>query len=136
MMGLLFMNMMNVAKERGVTLRCVVPTYAASMAYHIFGACDERYALPKSQLLWHQMTASGKMNADQADYIAREMRRQERRLDRALIFAMKCNPRWYVYHRNNETMWSAEDLHDALPKFFQIVDDVQGLPEGVNLYSF
>lgn len=51
--GGLFVNVMEGLRGKGVTLRCYVPTVAASMAFQLLLHCDERYSLENSVFLWH-----------------------------------------------------------------------------------
>lgn len=51
--GTIFISAMTMAKARGVKVKCVVPVYAASMAFSIMLNCSENYVLAGTQLLFH-----------------------------------------------------------------------------------
>jgi ATP-dependent protease ClpP protease subunit len=48
-----FRDAMEIAQNRGVKLRCLVPNLAASAAFTILVKCDEKFALPHAKLLFH-----------------------------------------------------------------------------------
>jgi ATP-dependent protease ClpP protease subunit len=128
-LGYLIINSMNVAKERGVTFKCYVPQMAASMAYQVFANCNERYALPGAYLLWHAVRLSAQItltpNLTKQIYI--ELRMIERRMTAELLSAMNVDKKFFYYHYNVETLWTASQLLEHDPKFLNIVTDASGL---------
>jgi len=62
--GLWIIDTMKDLQSRGITIRCFVKRYAASMAFQIYLHCNERYALEGSILLWHRV------RSHMQDYIA------------------------------------------------------------------
>lgn len=52
--GFQFISIMKEVKSRGIRIDCVVPSLAASMAFHFLMHCDTRSVLAESGLLWHR----------------------------------------------------------------------------------
>lgn len=110
--GLQTISAMEVAKERGVTIRCFVPHLAASMAFQIFMHCDERYALEQTMLLFHPATVGGGngFNTEDLLYWGDRLRKMELPLVKKLIKTLGVSRKFFFYHYRNETMWLGSEL--------------------------
>lgn len=131
-LGYLIINSMNVAKERGVRFICYSPQFAASMAFSVFAACDERYALSGTYLLWHEVRAQimATMTPTMTSQLLYDFRMIERRMVAELLSAMNVTEKFFRFHYLRETLWTAAELNRRVPGFVTIVDDVTGLKEG------
>jgi len=125
--GLLFINAMLTARERGITVVCVVPNAAASMAFNILTFCDERYTLRYTLLLFHPITSDGAETAVEHQYIADAIRSVEQLMLRQLLMTMGMQPEQFLYHYKWGTLWTAEELAAVTSGFITIVDDIQGI---------
>jgi ATP-dependent protease ClpP protease subunit len=127
--GMQLLSAMTVAQTRGVTIRCFVPLLAASMAFQVFAACDERYTLEFSLLLWHPGALSGeRLTAGDLEYNAEQLRAMERVLNARLIKALGMPEDVFYYHYFHETLWFASELNRQAPGFLTIVQDFQNVP--------
>lgn len=125
--GLQFMKAMNIAQDRGVTLRCVVPLMAASMAYSIFSECDERYAFNHSLLLFHSAKVGGAFKTREIPAVYEDIRDLERALLDRLIAKMGMESRLFWRSFFAERMWTAEVLQSNCQKgFLTIITDLDG----------
>lgn len=125
--GTAVLDAMAVAKRRGVRLICASGVMAASMGYIILAACDERYTLRSTKLLFHPMSISvrGARVKELRPYL-NAISQEERRLSAATRRAMGMGGKEYYRHYFAETMWPAAVLHKRVPEFFTIVEDITG----------
>jgi hypothetical protein len=95
------------------------------MAFQILAACDERYTLPFSLLLWHpgRLSSSEGMTAGDLEYNGEQLRAIERELNQRLIKALGISKKLFYYHYHNETLWFALELNRTAPGFITIVND-------------
>ena len=123
--GMQIMSAMSVAQARGTKIRCFVPLFAASMAFQVFAACDERFTLEYSLLLWHPatITTDQPLDAGTLEYEAEQMRAIERDLNKRLIAALGMDETTFYYHYTHETLWFAAELKRQAPGFLTIVQD-------------
>lgn len=133
--GRLILDAMKMARKRGSRIRCLVPFLAASMAFQIYAMCDERYAMEHALLLWHPPRISGQsMTADRLEYAIARLRAIELEFIPALLEKLNIPEDIFFYHYDRETLWSATELKRVLPDFLELVDDVEGMPDKVDLY--
>ena len=128
--GMQFLNAMKMVKSKGIELVCIVPVFAASMAYHIFSECDKRITMEYSLLLWHPMRISfmfASLTAEELEAEAKVIRMYEKPLNERLIKSMNVSSKFYYYHYNNETFWTAIALREKIPSYFKIVDRIEGV---------
>lgn len=128
--GLQFIDAMKMAQNRGVVLRCIVPTYAASMAFIILAHCDERYSLPSAGLLFHPMGFSCflcRLTMDTLQYRLLRMEALGKGIDERLLSAMGMDEGIYLYHKFHGTLWLAQELSEVTVDFIEIVKDIRGL---------
>lgn len=125
--GMFFIDAMDRAKSRGVKIRCVVEKMAASMAMHIFGNCDERYALAGSLLLWHPAYVSinfGQVTEERAEELREQLKMLTYELERRLKLALKLDDATYEKHWRAEHFIPAKYLKEFIsPEFLEIVED-------------
>jgi ATP-dependent protease ClpP protease subunit len=125
------MSAMDAVKAQGIPIRCFVPVYAASMAFHILGNCTERYALHYTLLLFHPARITGDkrgMTQDELVYHAARMKVEEDELDGRLRRALRMDPVLFAYHHQHETFWLAQEFTSVAPGFIVIVDTYENVP--------
>jgi ATP-dependent protease ClpP protease subunit len=127
--GILVIQAIRVAQSRGIKIRCVSTVMAASMGFQILAACDERFVLRHTYLLWHPMRlfTMYPQDADELLYNGNSMKSLEDLLNKDLLSVLQIPTKVFYYHRKHETMWTAEQLKQITPRFIVIVDDVQGI---------
>lgn len=139
--GMQIIAAIDVVKARGVKVQCFVSTIAASMAFHILGACDERYTLRTSLLLWHPaavMAFGVRIDKKAAKTLYIALDALERALNPRLIKELGISPEVFYMHHEMETFHPGIVLQRAAPNFLKLVDDVQGIktnlfvPRGAN----
>lgn len=136
--GLQIIQAMDIARTRGVKIKCSVGVLAASMAFQLLPHCDERYAMRHSMLLFHPARAivNGGITGEQAVLLGKELSEIDRRanIESELMMGSPA-PGWLVLHHRNETFWQAQDLVDeTMNNWLTIVDvlDVPGGPFNLN----
>lgn len=133
--GFIFLSQMRAAQAKGLVVRCYVPDFAASMAFGIYTACNERYALSRAFLLWHRARIffggfnAIAMTAPLADHISFELSQLDASILRDVVKAMDMHPEDISYHFENETLHLASGLASLAPGFMQAVDFIPGLLE-------
>lgn len=135
--GLLFINMMEEAKANGLTIRCFVPTVAASMAFSILAHCSEnhRFVLNKSLLLWHgaRVMVGGLMGepltAEMAQLIAEDLERTNSVILQDTSTALKIDREVVRHHFLAETLHIGSNLSKLAPKFCTSYDAIPNLFE-------
>jgi ATP-dependent protease ClpP protease subunit len=133
--GLLLIEAMTAVKAKGVTVRCHVPTLAASMAFVIFTQCSERYALPYAQLLFHAPRISGTfvITPQASVRLAKGLLEIERTLFELIGPVMGINDQvsssWFFENYINETLFTASELErDGPSQWFTVVAQIKGYP--------
>lgn len=125
--GMFFIDAMDRAKSRGVKIRCIVDKMAASMAMHIFGNCDERYALANSLLLWHPayVTISfGMVTEERAKELKEQLHMLTYELELRLKKALNISDKMYEKHWRAEHFIPAKYLKEFIsPEFLEIIED-------------
>lgn len=134
--GFILVDAIEMAKERGVTVKCVSGVLAASMAFILLAHCSERYVLPNTILLFHPIRFGGEgIRIEEVLPSLIELTRRERIVSRYLVKRM--GMRWQSYHQHSysETDWSGRGLanYTAGSNFLTVVDRVEGID---NLFVF
>jgi ATP-dependent protease ClpP protease subunit len=127
--GMQFVTAMRLLQRRGVLLRCVVPTAAASMAFIIFNECDERYAFQTSSLLWHgvRVSISGTFTIRDLKVMTRSMQRIAAGLDHNLLANLKIRTGLFYYYYHNNSWIPAKHLNQITKgNYLTLIDDVTG----------
>lgn len=130
--GRVFISYMERTKEKGVTIRCYVPTLAASMAFSILTHCNERYTLDTSFLLWHRARSTipgGAISGPEAAVVARDLYTLDNEILRELHNTLHMAPKDVTYHFNHETLHTGLNLSLLAPRFITSVASVDGLLE-------
>lgn len=134
LVGFQITQAMDIARERGVKVVCVVGVLAASMAFQLLPHCDERYALKKSLLLFHpaRVLVNGPLTATDALTVGHELQKLDRKADKENSQMMGVSkPEWLEKHNRNETLWTAEDLvAETAKSWLKIVDEIE-TPDGI-----
>lgn len=128
MHGTIFMDAMKVAQARGVRIRCVTGIIAASMAFDIWAACDERYALPSAKLLFHPIRISMEgaliQEVESSFLLMQELEDKLMvRLDKVLA---PMSEQDILTHYHGETLWDADILFKQALKLGRVVQNVTG----------
>lgn len=133
--GMQFVGAMRLAQERGITIRCLVPMAAASMAFIIFNECDERYSLQQALFLWHGVRVGlmGTYTVQDMHVILRSLVRFTQDFDEVLMRELKLDKKEFYYHYHNNSWIPARKLRNLSPDYMTIVDDVKGV--NVKLFS-
>lgn len=142
--GFIFVDAMEAAKSRGVTLKCISGVVAASMAFIMLAHCNERYVLRNTMLLFHPVSFSGdSIRITEVLPSLMETEKRERLVGAYLMEQMGLSWREYHPHNFSETLWTGKGLSDYTDgKFVTVVKSVDGLPnlfqhqrKGFNLFG-
>lgn len=135
--GMQFVAAMRIAQERGYTIRCVVPTLAASMAFIILNECDERYVFDTSYLLWHSIRRGlrGVFTPRDLMKMVRSMTRAAKDIDEKLLNELGISRKLFYYHYHNNSLLEGAYLNRITNgNYLTIIDDVEGYKG--KLFSF
>ena len=128
--GSIFIQAMDIAKARGVRFKCVVTSIAASMATHIYGNCNDRYAFASSFILWHEAYQQFGFGATMTEQEMRDTAEQLRlltgRLEYRLQKALRLTDKQYEYYHKTEMLIPALALKSLTPNFLTIIHDIDG----------
>lgn len=131
-----FLTSMYKAQKEGIKIRCLVVGMSASAAFIILAECDERYVLPKAQLLFHyiRMSGCGTFTVDRA----KEMLDIQSSVDTALLKVLRVPYKAYDIESRKETLWSVKSLYGFSPKFLHgvINKDLKILCLGVQCLEY
>lgn len=136
--GSRFINYMESAKERGVTINCFVPNLAASMAFGILTHCSNRYALTQAFLLWHRARVmmggimGQPMTAPALLVLGRDLEALDQEILRETTNALGIDPEVVAYHFEAETLHLGINLHKIAPNFIEVHDSIPGLLEALH----
>jgi ATP-dependent protease ClpP protease subunit len=133
--GFMFINIMEAAQAKGIKINCVVPSFAASMAFVIAAKCDKLITFKRTFLLFHPMAINytGRITKEVATLIKDQFEIIEGELDAILIERMRIDPVLYQRHNLTETLWTAQALQKVTKNFITIVDSIKGVPAIINL---
>jgi len=128
--GFIFVAAMEVAKARGVKLKCVSGVVAASMAFIMLAHRDERYVLRNTMLLFHPVSFSGKsIRITEVLPSLMETEKRERLVGKYLMKSMGLSWREYHPHNFSETLWTGKGLSDYTDgEFVKVVTNIKGVP--------
>lgn len=136
--GRTIIQAMKIAQVRGHVVRCVVVSYAASMAFSILANCSERYALAEAQMLYHPPRI-GLMMATVTPQMAAQLHAELKKISLEIIrelqalYPVPLKP--FLRHYLRESWHSAADLNAALggnQQWITQVDDVSGIKSVVS----
>ena len=135
--GNVFIASMKMAKIRGVTIKCVIPIYAASMAFSIMLNCNKNYVLEKTSLLFHPVRIQGR--GEITSIQAQELASRLQKLDDELLIQLSntlVTPRQdLIKPFIDEKWWSAKEMKAFIGnKFFlTIIRNIEGSDKIFNL---
>jgi ATP-dependent protease ClpP protease subunit len=129
--GMFTLQAMKIAHQRGITIQCLVPGLAASMAFHVLSHCDKRYVFENTLLLWHPLRVflMGTLTPAQSVALAEDLQRNEKTLVDDLYPRVGLDFDTFMHHYNAETLFVATQLKDIAPDFVTIVQDMPGVSE-------
>lgn len=134
--GEVFVQAIEVAKYRGVTVKCVVPIYAASMAFVIYSHCSERYAFPAAKLLFHPAATfyQGRLAEREATAIAKDLGKIDRDFQAFFLAESGIDESEMMAAYYAEKLWSARDLAaSAKVGWINLVTDIRGIDNAFEL---
>jgi hypothetical protein len=135
-------NVMEDAKAKGITIRCFVPTIAASMAFQLLLHCNERYTADRAFLLWHgvRVTLGGgfmspgeEMTAAKAASLARDLEANDYIIRKELSAALTpdLTEDQILFHFRNETLHVGSTLAEMAPHFITSYPALPGTLEAI-----
>jgi ATP-dependent protease ClpP protease subunit len=123
--GMIFIEAMQRAQERGTKFVCVVDKMAASMAFVILAACDNRYIMETSLLLWHpgRVGMNGYATSKGMKVIAKQLDIYNEYIDQLIRPALNVSDKIYHYYGDNDMVLTGVHMMKISPKFAVLVDD-------------
>lgn len=128
--GFLFINLMEEAKRKGMTIRCFVPELAASMAFSILVHCNERYTLSKAFLLWHRariMFLQVVVTGPALSVLGRDLEKVDETILEGIVDVLGVDRKTVEYHYEHETMHIGSNLAKMAPGFITSHVTIDGL---------
>ena len=130
-LGSIFISAMEVAKARGITIKCFTPVYAASMAFSIMMACSENYVFENTDLLFHPARIVGgnePITARDAQEIADNLRVIDEELLEKIAARLGVSVEDIEDAFYDEKWWSGKELaqFQKLP-FIYVIKDITGV---------
>lgn len=132
--GYKFVHLMREAQSQGIKFHCIVPQFAASMAFQILLQCDTRVALDGAMLLWHRarvMPQGEPMTGPMAQNLGEELQETDELILREVRAGLSqdMSDERIVFHFEHETLHEASGLASKAPSFLNSVRTVDGLTE-------
>jgi len=130
--GNMMVQAIKAAKSRGYTVRCMVTSKAASMAFVIFTYCSERYVFSTSRLLWHQPSSGvrGRVTPQKAGQLKKLMEDLVFEFELQAKYVMGVSDEFYEEHKMVDRWHIAFLLqHQVKASFFTIIDDIRGIDD-------
>jgi hypothetical protein len=124
--GMQFIQLMNRAKARGITIHCVVDNQAMSMAFGILSQCSKRYAFRSSLLLWHrvrQMAAFMEITRHKGKVWEYQIGILDDYLDYLIFKTLDISLQDYTFSSDNNIVHTGYSLQEISPNFMTIIDD-------------
>ena len=127
--GQIFLNSMILAKARRVKFYCVVPTFAASMAFSILVECNYRFGFKYSKLLFHpaRITLIGGYSSGELEAMEHQINLLERPLVKRILKSLKITKKVFRYHYTNETLFNTIDIIKLSPGWMRVIHNIKGL---------
>ncbi len=125
---MVFLNAMRIAQYRGVTIKCVAPIIAASAAFQVYNACNERYAFKYSFLLFHPVKTGGQFNTEEMEAALEDMDDMQRALVEELYANLGMDKEVFWKAFVAERLWRAATLQAHCRKgYLTLIDDIAGV---------
>ena len=127
--GMALIQVMRAAQARGLRIDCVVTGNAMSMGVLILAACNNRYVLKDSLLLWHAVRVmyQGPLTGQGAAILARDLLEFELPLLVALRRQVNLPHNDFMYYWANEAIHHGSELARKT-SFVSVVETVRGAP--------
>ncbi len=129
-----FIDAMHMAKRMGVKLKCYVTVAAASMAFSILNACDERYAFKNSKLLFHGARLQVFMaiiTEEIALEVANRLHETNSKIRVILQETLNMNPEVFDRAFKNDRWWLPSELLSQSPNWLTVIP---GVTNGKHLF--
>ena len=128
--GNVFIASMIMAKSRGVKVKCVIPIYAASMAFSIMLNCSKNYVLEKTSLLFHPVRIGlmGYLTGLDAQSLAQDLLAMDNQLLTQLSIILAVPRQDLIEPFVDEKWWSAKEMKAFIgnKSFLTIVKNIEG----------
>jgi len=123
--GMIFIEAMNRAQERGVKFTCIVDKLAMSMGFVILSVCDRRYVLDTSLLLFHpaRVGMMGYTTSKQMKVIAKQLDIYNEYIDSVIKPALLIDDKVYEYYGDNDIVITGFHMEKLSPRFSEQIDD-------------
>ena len=110
--GWFIIDAMSAVKTKGYKVTCVTGVLAASMAFNILAACDERWSLPNAQLLWHpaRIFTRRPVTADVMETWTEELKSINDKIKDLIIESSEMDEDFFDKHDQRETLHPAVNL--------------------------
>lgn len=133
MTGEFVIDAIHALQARGLAVRCISVSAAASMAFSIFDACSERYALAHTQLLFHPARVmipgfGTALTGPDAQKLADNLNHVDSILIKHLLASTGMDETIFRKAYYDEKFWDAKELEENCQSgYMTVVDDVRGI---------
>lgn len=119
------------AQLRGYTIRCTVGSQAASMAFVIFIHCDERFAMPTSNILWHpaRIRTNEAISEQRMKQMSKHIEDRVKMYNDLAIRELGVTSEYYYKHYHAETLHIGHQLAKDTQGFMKLVQDIRGITD-------
>jgi len=123
--GMIFIEAMQRAQERGTKFVCIVDKMALSMGFVILAACDYRYIMETSLLLFHpaRVEMRGYSTAKNMKTTAKQLNIYNEYIDSLIRPVLNISDKLYKDYGDNDMIMTGVHIMKISPKFAVIVDD-------------
>lgn len=124
--GIYMMDYMKFKQGLGTTFKCYVKEKAASAAFFILTVCDERYAKPDVQLLWHYISVQleGQFTKIELQNIIDNWNtKADIYFKEHTLKALDISEEFYHKHAVANTWFTARQLKEIDPKFIELLEE-------------
>jgi ATP-dependent protease ClpP protease subunit len=129
--GEVIISSINIAKAKGIPVKCVSTVLAASMAFSIMLACSENYVLANTKLLFHPVRIHANritIFEENAGILKEALKKINDRLLGILETKLTLSRVLIAKHYKQETLWQGSELAPLFKDdFFQVVDNITGI---------
>lgn len=130
--GEVFIRAINIAKHRGIEVKCISTVYAASMGFNILGNCSSVYTFKNTGLLYHPVRVGllGIYKAKDLELLAKELQAIDEGLLKFLdnLLGMDKDLLYETYYQ--EKWWTAGELVKYIkPGWLYVINDIKGLDD-------
>jgi len=122
-------------RSMGYSFSCYVDKMAASMAFIFLNACDKRYVVPSTKLLWHSVSVTlfSSYKAHELLEMAEFMETMDGPIKQQILDATGMPESFYDYHDFRDTLFTMDQLPQLVENgYLQILEK---LPTDLNNIS-